>query len=65
MYVGFYYFRWWLKGWKETALRWNPVDHRIALAGEDVVAVDSMCSRLMGIPLEKVGYLNYLQQQDW
>lgn len=38
----------------------TPVDHRIALAGEDVVAVDSMCSRLMGIPLENVGYLNYL-----
>ena len=38
----------------------TPVDHRIALAGEDVVAVDSMCSRLMGIPLDSVGYLNYL-----
>ncbi len=38
----------------------TPVDHRIALAGEDVVAVDSMCARLMGIPLENVGYLNYL-----
>ncbi|MGD0340590.1 MAG: DUF362 domain-containing protein [Bacteroidales bacterium] len=37
----------------------TPVDHRIALAGEDVVAVDSMCARLMGIPLENVGYLNY------
>ena len=38
----------------------TPVDHRIALAGEDVLAVDSMCTRLMGIPLENVGYLNYL-----
>lgn len=38
----------------------TPVDHKIALAGEDVVAVDSMCSRLMGIPLDNVGYLNYL-----
>jgi uncharacterized protein (DUF362 family) len=38
----------------------TPVDHRIALAGEDVLAVDSMCARLMGIPLENVGYLNYL-----
>jgi uncharacterized protein (DUF362 family) len=37
----------------------TPVDHKIALAGEDVVAVDSMCARLMGIPLENVGYLNY------
>jgi uncharacterized protein (DUF362 family) len=38
----------------------TPVDHRIALAGEDVVAVDSMCTRLMGIPIDNVGYLNYL-----
>lgn len=38
----------------------TPVNHKIALAGEDVVAVDSMCARLMGIPLENVGYLNYL-----
>lgn len=37
----------------------TPVDHRIALAGFDTVAVDSMCSRLMGIPLENVGYINY------
>jgi uncharacterized protein (DUF362 family) len=37
----------------------TPVDHRIALAGLDVVAVDSMCAQLMGIPLENVGYLNY------
>jgi uncharacterized protein (DUF362 family) len=38
----------------------TPVDHRVALAGLDVVAVDSMCARLMGIPLENVGYINYL-----
>ena len=38
----------------------TPVDHKIALAGFDVVAVDSMCARLMGIPLEEVGYINYL-----
>ena len=37
----------------------TPVAHKIALAGQDVVAVDSMCCRLMGIPLEDVGYLNY------
>ena len=36
-----------------------PVDHRIALAGEDVLAVDSLCAKLMGIPLENIGYLNY------
>ena len=37
----------------------TAVDHRVALAGFDVVAVDSMCARLMGIPLEDVGYINY------
>jgi uncharacterized protein (DUF362 family) len=37
----------------------TPVDHRIALAGFDSVAVDSMCARLMGIPLENIGYINY------
>jgi uncharacterized protein (DUF362 family) len=37
----------------------TPVDHRIALAGEDVLAVDSICAKLMGIPLENVGYLNF------
>ena len=37
----------------------TPVDHKIALAGFDAVAVDSMCTRLMGIPVEDVGYLNY------
>jgi uncharacterized protein (DUF362 family) len=37
----------------------TPVDHRIALAGTDVVAVDSMCARMMGVPLENIGYLNY------
>ncbi len=34
-------------------------DHRIALAGEDLVAVDSLCARLMGIPIENIGYLNF------
>jgi len=37
----------------------TPVDHRIALAGPDVVAVDAMCASLMDIPLENIGYLNY------
>jgi uncharacterized protein (DUF362 family) len=37
----------------------TPVDHRIALASFDPVAMDSMAARLMGIPLENVGYLNY------
>ncbi len=34
-------------------------DHRIALAGEDPFAIDSICARLMGIPLENIGYLNF------
>ena len=34
-------------------------DHRIALAGEDSFAIDSLCARLMGIPLENVGYLSF------
>lgn len=38
----------------------TPVDHRIAMAGFDTIAIDSMCARLMGIPLENVGYINYL-----
>jgi len=38
----------------------TPVDHRIALASFDPIAMDSMAARLMDIPLENVGYLNYL-----
>ena len=38
----------------------TPVDHRIAMASFDPVAMDSTAARLMDIPLENVGYLNYL-----
>ena len=38
----------------------TKVDHKIAMASFDPVAIDSMAARLMGIPLEDVGYLNYL-----
>jgi uncharacterized protein (DUF362 family) len=38
----------------------TAVDHKIAMASFDPVAIDSMAARLMGIPLEDVGYLNYL-----
>ena len=38
----------------------TPVDHKIAMASFDPVAMDSMAARLMDIPLENVGYLNYL-----
>jgi len=37
----------------------TAVDHRIAMASFDAVAIDSMAARLMDIPLEDVGYLNY------
>jgi uncharacterized protein (DUF362 family) len=36
-----------------------PADSKIALAGQDFLAVDSLCAKLMGIPLENVAYLNY------
>jgi uncharacterized protein (DUF362 family) len=38
----------------------TPVDHRIAMASFDPIAMDSMAARLMDIPIEDVGYLNYL-----
>ena len=36
------------------------VDHRIALAGQDAVAIDSLCCKMMDISLDDVGYLTYL-----
>lgn len=37
----------------------TPVNHKIALAGTDAFAVDSMCAKLMSIPLENIGYLGF------
>jgi uncharacterized protein (DUF362 family) len=37
----------------------DPVDHRVALAGHDFLAVDRMGAELMGIPIEDIGYLSY------
>jgi uncharacterized protein (DUF362 family) len=37
----------------------SAVDHRIALASDDVLAADSLCAKLMNIPLADIGYLNY------
>jgi uncharacterized protein (DUF362 family) len=37
----------------------TPIEHGVALAGPDVMAVDSICAQLMDIPLENIGYLNY------
>ncbi len=35
------------------------VEHGIAVAGTDMVAVDRVTLELMGIPFENVGYLTY------
>jgi uncharacterized protein (DUF362 family) len=40
-------------------IRGTPVEHGVALAGTDVMAVDSIGAQLMDIPLENIGYLNY------
>lgn len=37
----------------------TPVEHGVALAGTDVMAVDSIGAQLMGVPLENLGYLTY------
>lgn len=37
----------------------TPVEHGVALAGTDVMAVDSIGAQLMDVPLENLGYLNY------
>ena len=40
-------------------IRGTAVNHKVALASFDPMAVDSICCQLMDIPLEYVGYLNY------
>ena len=37
----------------------DPVDHQVALASTDFVAADRIGTELMGIPWEKMGYLQY------
>jgi len=37
----------------------EPVDHHIALAGPDVIAVDRIATDLMGVDIADVGYLNF------
>ena len=39
--------------------RGTPVDHRVALAGPDVVSVDRIGLELMGIDYADVGYLQW------
>jgi uncharacterized protein (DUF362 family) len=40
----------------------EPVDWRVALAGTDALAVDSVTARLMGFDPKQVGYLHYCQK---
>ena len=37
----------------------TPVEHGVALAGTDTLAVDSIGAQLMDVPLEDIGYLNF------
>ena len=37
----------------------TPVEHRVAVASLDWLAADRVAVALMGIDLEKMGYLNY------
>ena len=37
----------------------TPVEHGVALAGTDVMAVDSIGAQLMDVPLDDLGYLNF------
>jgi len=39
--------------------RGEPVDHHVVLAGPDYLSVDRIGTELMGVPWEKVGYLNF------
>ena len=41
----------------------NPVDHRIAIAGKDYLAVDRVGTEVMGTDFDNIRYLNYLW--DW
>ena len=42
----------------------DPVDWRVALAGTDPLAVDTLTTHLMGFDPERVGYLQYCRQMD-
>jgi len=37
----------------------DPVNHGVAVAGSDYLAVDRIGAELMGVPWEHIGYLNY------
>ena len=40
----------------------TPVDHRVCVVSPDWLAADRVAVELMGIPFEKVGYLNFCAQ---
>lgn len=44
-------------------LKGEPVDHRLALAGTDYIAVDRVGTEIMGVDFDEIRYLNYLW--DW
>ncbi|MFA5026833.1 MAG: DUF362 domain-containing protein [Candidatus Methylomirabilota bacterium] len=41
----------------------DPVDHRVALAGTDFVAVDRVGTEVMGVDFDAIRYLNHLWDQ--
>jgi uncharacterized protein (DUF362 family) len=41
----------------------TPVDHRVALAGTDFVAVDRVGAEVMGVDFDAIRYLNYFWDQ--
>jgi uncharacterized protein (DUF362 family) len=38
----------------------DPVDHRVAVAGRDYLAVDRVGAEIMGVDFDNIRYLNYL-----
>ncbi len=43
----------------------EPVDHRVALAGTDFLAVDRAGTEIMGVDFDEIRYLNYLWDQGF
>ncbi len=46
-------------------IRGTAMEHGVAVAGTDFVAVDHIGAELMGIPFENIGYLNYCAQAGY
>lgn len=43
----------------------DPIDHRVALAGTDYVAVDRVGTEVMGVDFDNIRYLNYLWDYEF